>query len=146
MSAKQSTYKLSRSVKIETKETHLEDAGVERRRGWRMGAALGCRFRQRQAGGRGGAWQRWAGGRGSVGERRTGGGGHRTADRERICDGDLGRRGDLSVWVWERCGDSTAGWQAARTQPLSPYLADLHHATCTRLKSVSKIKLHFLQT
>jgi hypothetical protein len=67
MSAKQSTYKLSRSVKIETKETHLEDAGVERRRGWRMGTALGCRFRQRRAGGRGGAWQRWAGGRGSDG-------------------------------------------------------------------------------
>jgi hypothetical protein len=31
--------------------------------------------------------------------------------------GICGRRGDLSVWVWERCGDSTASWQAAGTGP-----------------------------
>jgi hypothetical protein len=31
--------------------------------------------------------------------------------------GIWGRRGYLSVWVWELCGDSTAGWLAAGTGP-----------------------------
>jgi hypothetical protein len=49
--------------------------------------------------------QRWAGGRGSTGLED---GGHRTADRESICDGDLGEEGGFigvglgAVWRFNR--------------------------------------------
>jgi hypothetical protein len=72
---------------------------------------LGCRFRQRRAGGRGSAGLE----DGGAPDWRTGGIGPQI---ERVfVMGIWGRREDLSVWVWERCGDSTAGWLAVGTGP-----------------------------
>jgi hypothetical protein len=60
----------------------------------------------------------------------------REGARKRICDGDLGEEGDLSVWVWERCGDSTAGWEAPGTNPTTASRARLVPFTLSRRPGV----------
>jgi hypothetical protein len=58
-------------------------------------------------------------------------------ERERgFVMGIWGRRGDLSVWVWERCGDSTAGWEAPGTNPTTASRARLVPFTLSRRPGV----------
>jgi hypothetical protein len=108
MSAKQSTYKLSRSVKIETKKhtSRMQVWNVAEDGGWgRRWVAGSGSARLEDGAARGNAGLEDGAARGSAGLEEGGIG------------PQIGRgfvmgsweEGDLSVWVWERCGDSTAG-------------------------------------